>query len=350
MAMNERAKRRHARIMIWTAVIIVFGAMFLPLTGYLYVDLVSAEAANAEQTNPRANYWRAVREGNAGYVASQGPYTTNTLVQNGGQNWRQVRNGPIATYGPWLLAIVVLAIGIFHISTSGGIKLGQPRSGKTVLRWTLGERVLHWYTAILFIILAVSGLSLLFGKAVLIPLLGKAGFAAWANLAMTVHNYLGPFFVVGVLLEVLWWIRHNIPNATDMKWFAKGGGFVGSGHPPAGRMNGGEKVWFWIIATVGVAVCVTGLILNFPNFEQTRETMQLASTIHAITGMIWVAVALGHIYIGTAGSEGSLEAMTTGRVSSEWAKQHHDQWYEEVKHTEEATSTGASGTVARQPG
>ena len=41
-------------------------------------------------------------------------------------------------------------------------------------------------------------------------------------------------------------------------------------------MNGGEKVWFWIIATFGVAVCVTGLILDFPNFEQTREIPPLA--------------------------------------------------------------------------
>ena len=99
----------------------------------------------------------------------------------------------------------------------------------------------------------------------------------------------------------------------------------------AGRINGGEKLWFWIICTFGVAVCVTGIILNFPNFEQTRETMQIASVIHVIAANLWLAVAIGHMWIGTLGTEGSLEAMTTGQVSAEWAKQHHDKWYEEVK-------------------
>ena len=335
MAVKQPNKRRrHARIMLWSAVVIVCGALFMPLTGYLYVDLVSAtQVAEAQQQtrqqrqfregNPRANYWRSVREGDEGYVAAQGPYTTNTLIQNGGQNWRQFRNGPVATFAPLLLAFMVLAIGIFHVVKGGGIKLEQAPSGKTVLRWSLFERVVHWYTAILFIILAITGLSLLFGRAVLIPLLGSAGFAAWAGFAMNTHNYLGPFFVAGVLVEIVMWIRFNLPNATDMKWFAAGGGIIGNKHAPSGRMNGGEKVWFWFIATFGLAVCVTGLILNFPIFEQSRETMQLSSIIHAAASIIWIALALGHIYIGTAGTEGSLQGMVTGRVSKEWALHHH---------------------------
>ena len=334
MAKQLKAKSHHAKIILWTVVTIMLGATLLPLTGYIYVGVTSAKAQATEESNPRANYWRAVREGGEGYVSSSGPYTTNTLVQNGGQNWRQIRNGPVSAYTPWLLAAVVGLILIFHL-VKGRVKLAEPRSGRTVERWRLGERILHWYTAILFIILSITGLSLLFGRAVLIPVLGPAGFAAWANVALLAHNYLGPFFAVGILIEIVWWIRYNIPNATDMKWFAQGGGILGSKHPSAGRMNAGEKVWFWIICTVGVAVVVTGIILDFPNFEQTRETMQIASIIHAIGAIIWVAVAIGHIWIGTLGTEGSLEAMTTGRVSEEWAKQHHDEWFEKVKSTEQ---------------
>lgn len=342
-------KSRHARIMLWSLAVILCGSLVLPLTGYVYVGLTGTTYAQAqdEETNPRATFWGAVRESQSGYVSSQGPYTTNTLIQNGGQNWRQYRNGPVSTYGPWILAASLLAIGLFHVATMGGVKLDAQRSGKTVQRWSVFERYLHWFTATLFIVLAITGLSMLFGRAVLIPVLGSAGFAAWAQLALTLHNYLGPFFVVGVLLEILIWIRHNIPNATDLKWFAQGGGLIGKGHPSAGRMNGGEKVWFWIICTFGVAVCVTGLVMDFPNFGFSREDMQLANLIHAVAGLVWVAVAFGHIYIGTAGTEGSLEAMTTGRVSVEWAKQHHDQWYEEVKHTAEDTGEASAAPAGK---
>ncbi len=351
--MKERINRhmRRIKVTLWSVALLVGGATLLPLTGYVYVDLVSAQAADTDPSNPRANYWRSVREGNAGYVASRGPYTTNVLIQNGGQNWRQIRNGPIATYAPWVLATVVGLIILFHIFC-GRVRVESELSGRTVARWSSGERLLHWYTAVLFIILAITGLSLLFGRAVLIPVLGPAGFAAWANLAIAAHNYLGPFFVVGILLEILVWFRFNLPNKHDLEWIKKGGGLLRKGqHPPSGRMNAGEKLWFWIIATVGVAVCVTGLILDFPNYEQTRETMQIASVIHTITALLWAAIAIGHIWIGTLGTEGSLQGMTTGRVSSEWAQQHHNLWYEEVKHTEEMdTGAGEPSRAADQPG
>ncbi len=330
MAKQRKIRSRHAKIMLWSVVAIMLGATLLPLTGYLYVGITNVTAQATQDSNPRANYWRAVREGNEGYVASRGPYTTNTLIQNGGQNWRQIRNGPISTFTPWILASVLGLIVLFHIVV-GRVKVEGPRSGRLVKRWSLGERVLHWYTAILFIILAITGLSMLFGRAVLIPLLGPTGFSAWANFSITLHNYLGPFFFVGILLEIVLWMRHNIPNAEDFKWMATGGGLLTHDHVSAGRINAGEKLWFWVICTFGVVVCVTGVILNFPNFGQTRETMQIASIIHAIAANLWLAMAIGHIWIGTLGTEGSLEAMTKGRVSAEWAKQHHDKWYEEVK-------------------
>jgi formate dehydrogenase subunit gamma len=328
-----RARRRR---MIWSAVIILIGALVLPLSGYVYIAINDAIAASAaeQQTNPRANYWRAVREGNDGYTAASGPYTTSVLIQNGGQNWRQLRNGPVASVLPWILAVVVLAIGLFALMR-GRIRLDHPASGRTVERWSLNERVLHWYTAVLFIILAITGLSLLIGRAMLIPLLGLNGFAAYASFAIALHDYLGPFFVVGVLLEIVAWARHMLPEPSDMAWFKQGGGFFGRGkHPHAGRINAGEKyITFWLgLVVFGVAVCITGLILDFPNFAQSRETMQLANLVHGVTGIIWVALALGHMYLGSVAMEGTLDAMTKGRVSVEWAKQHHDLWYEEVRH------------------
>lgn len=334
---NNAAKRRHARIMLWSAVAIVVGALLMPLSGYVYVVIdqaVAAQpAADGPQTNPRANYWRAVREGYEGYTAASGPYTTNVLIQNGGQNWRQLRNGPVTSFLPWVLAMVVLALGLF-VLLRGRIRLDHRPSGRTVQRWGLGERVLHWYTAVLFIILAISGLSLLFGRAVLIPLLGLDGFGVYATVAIALHNYLGPFFVVGVLLEIVAWVKHALPEKTDWAWLKQGGGFIGRGvHPHAGQTNAGEKLLtFWLgLVVLGTAVCVTGLILDFPGFSQSREAMQISNLIHGVASIIWVALMLGHMYLGSVGMEGTLDAMTKGRVSVEWAKQHHDLWYDEQR-------------------
>lgn len=330
---DNTAKRRHVRIMLWSAVAIVVGALLAPLTGYVYVaiDQATAQTSAAEQqTNPRANYWRAVREGYEGYTAASGPYTSNVLIQNGGQNWRQLRNGPVTSYTPWLLAVVVLALGLYTV-LRGRIRLDQRPSGRTVERWSLGERVLHWYTAILFIILAISGLSLLFGRAVLIPLLGLDGFGVYASVAIALHNYLGPFFMVGVLIEIVAWAKHALPEKTDWQWIKQGGGFFSRGvHPHAGHINAGEKLLtFWLgLVVLGIAVCVTGIIMDFPAFGQSRETMQISNLIHGVASVIWVALMLGHMYLGSVAMEGTLDSMTKGRVSVEWAKQHHDVWYE----------------------
>jgi len=344
---------RHRHVLIWSFIITLAGVIALPLSGYLYVYLTTppVQAAAKQDTNPRANFWRAVREGNAGYTSESGPYTTNVLIQNGGENWRQLRNGPVASITPWWLAVILLVIGTFHILV-GQSRIKESRSGRTVERWSQQERVLHWYTATLFIVLTITGLSLLFGRAALIPLFGLKGFSVYADIAKDLHNYLGPFFVVGVLLEIMAWIKYNIPGKMDWEWIKQGGGLFGhNAHPHAGRMNGGEMIWFWIIATVGVAVSITGLIMDFPNFGQSRETMQLANLIHAVLAVIWISVAFGHIYIGTLGTEGALEGMTTGRVCAEWAKQHHDLWYEEVRKQggEEVGEVSKAGKGAPSP-
>ena len=96
-------------------------------------------------------------------------------------------------------------------------------------------------------------------------------------------------------------------------------------------MNGGEKVWFWTLATAGVALCFSGLVLDFPNFGQEREVIVVAHLLHLLTAFVLMAFSLGHIYIGTLGTEGALEGMTTGQVDTAWAEQHHDLWLQEVR-------------------
>jgi formate dehydrogenase subunit gamma len=345
---GSEARSSRVRAMFWSFLFIVMSAMILPTVSYL----VSGEQAFAQvvdDQNQRANFWRAVREGKAGYSAVSGP-ESGVFINNGGQNWRQLRNGIIANYGGWAI-IVSLGLIILFFLLRGRIKIDGEPSGLTVPRWKTWERVMHWLTATMFVILAITGLSMLFGRAVLIPLLGAKGFAGWASVSINIHNYLGPFFTIGVFAMLLFWVKNNIPNATDVAWLAKGGGIIGKAHPSAGKANGGEKIWYWIVIFVGlIAVCGSGLVLigwmaQWGLVDTTRDTMQLANQIHAIAAILWLIVFFGHVYIGTLGTEGALEGMTTGRVSVEWAQQHHDQWYQEVKN-EAGVAEKSSGSAA----
>jgi formate dehydrogenase subunit gamma len=347
----QSSKRSRIRAMGWSMLFIVLSAMILPTASYLLpADSAHAQVVNDE--NQRANFWRAVREGNEGYSAVSGP-EAGVFINNGGQNWRQMRNGVVSTYGGWAIIGMLGLILIFFL-VRGRIRVDGERSGLSVPRWQAWERFMHWYTAIGFVTLAITGLSMLFGRIVLIPVLGASGFSAWANLSINVHNYVGPFFSIGVFAMLLLWIKNNIPNATDVKWFATGGGIIGKAHPSAGKANGGEKVWYWIVILVGLlVVCGTGLALigwlaQLGIGDTTRASMQNMNLIHSTAAIIWIVVFFGHAYIGTIGTEGALEGMTTGRVSVEWAKQHHDLWYDEVKdqagHAPEAGDADAANT------
>jgi formate dehydrogenase subunit gamma len=352
--MNERnpvpSRTRRRRMTLAIFLIIVAGAFAVPLGSYVVTEVVRpALAQTASPTvNPRANFWRGVRDSAPGYTAASGPYTTDVFVQSGGQDFRRIRNGPIASVTPWVFAGILLAIALFHFLV-GPQRVEGPPTERMIKRWSLGERVMHWYVAVLFIVLGITGLSLL-RRAVLIPAIGLPAFSAYATFCKALHNYLGPFFMAGVLVEVVVWIRYNLFSREDFAWLARLGGMFGGEHPHAGRANAGEKIWFWIIAIVGlIGVCVTGLILDFPNFGQTRGTMQVAQLLHATLAVIWIAVALGHIYLGVWGTPGALQGMTHGYVTEAWMKRHHDRWYEKMQREGRTPDAGGAAGSAQKP-
>lgn len=291
-----------------------------------------APAPRAEKAekrlNPRADLWRRVREGEPGYSAVKG-VETNVFIESGGQLWRRLRNGPVATYGGGMLIGTFAALAAFF-AWRGRLRLDAPRSGVRIPRWGAADRALHWVTALAFLWLALTGLVLLFGRAALIPYLGHENFAPLAGLAKLTHNYAGPFvFLPGLLLMVGRWARHNLPTRVDVAWFRAFGGMIGDRHPSSGRMNGGEKAWFWLLTVAGIAVCASGLLLDFPFLTPFREILQSAHLLHVSLALLLLAAALGHIYIGSIGTEGALEGMTAGEVDETWARQHHDLWLAE---------------------
>ena len=265
-----------------------------------------------------------------------------TIEQPAGRDWRHFHEVTLRWIGG-IVILGILAVLIIFYLWRGMVRIESGRSGRTIVRFGAFERFAHWMTATCFIILAISGLNITFGRPLLLPLMRPEAFTAWSEWAKYAHNYLSFPFTIGVILIFFMWIAGNIPNRVDVEWFRRGGGIVGHDHPPAYRFNGGQKMVYWIVVLGGSAVAVSGYVLMFPFYGTGIQNMQAAEIVHGVVAMLFVAAMLGHIYIGTIGMEGAFEAMGTGTVDLNWAKEHHSLWLEEEKARADA------GAAQRKP-
>ena len=274
---------------------------------------------------------------------------TNRLIQHQGREWREFRNGPLTRYGGWLMALVLLAIAAFYL-IKGKIRLHAPPTGRLIERFNAVERASHWVMAISFVFLALTGIIILWGKHLILPWLGYTGFAWLTVVGKNIHNFVGPLFIFSLVVSFLIFVKDNLWHAHDWKWLAHFGGMFSKHEIPSGRFNAGEKAWFWLgLTALGAVVSVTGLILDFPNWNQGRQMMQGAEMFHAIAAVFFIAASFGHIYIGTIGMEGAYQAMRQGYVDEEWAKEHHLLWYQDVKEGRRPEKI-MGGTVQPAPG
>ena len=305
--------------------------------------------------------FRAIRLGTDDVKVSTSAPAAGVLIQTGGMRWLELREGPLRLWGGILLIAMIIIIAAFFL-WRGRVRIEGGRSGRTLLRFTFIERFAHWMLGGSFILLAISGLIVLFGRHGLIELIGHEAYAALAVPSKWVHNNVAWAFMVALVLAFVFWIWHNIPNRTDLVWIRQGGGlFDKSRHPPAKKFNAGQKVVFWGTIILGASVSASGLSLLFPYelpmFAKTfgwmnatgipdlfgsplttdlapQEEQQLAQLWHAIVSFLMMALVLGHIYLGSLGMEGAFDAMGTGKVDYNWAKEHHSLWVEEVEERE----------------
>lgn len=267
-----------------------------------------------------------------------------SLIQPAGRSWRDFHNVTLAWVGGVAVLGMLTILVVFRLS-KGRIPIEGGASGRTIQRFNLLERANHWMVASCFIILALSGLNLTFGRHVLLPLVGPEAFTAISQWGKYAHNFLAFPFTLGLVVMLLVWVKDNIPNRRDVAWLAQGGGLVGSAHPDAERFNAGQKGVFWITILGGAVVAASGYLLIFPFFFTDIAGMQLSHIIHSTVSVVMIAVMLAHIYIGSVGMEGASDAMTTGQVDLNWAKQHHNLWVEK----ELAKGRGAEPPAAARP-
>ena len=250
------------------------------------------------------------------------------IEQPAGRDWRLFHEVTLHWLGGIAILGVLGLLVLFYL-IRGMVSIEFGRSWRTLIRFNMFERLVHWMTATCFVALALSGLNITFGKDLLMPLVGDEAFATWSQWAKYAHNYLSFPFTLGVIVILLMWVAWNLPTKLDIEWVKQGGGLFGSKHPPAPRFNAGQKMIYWIVVIGGTAVATTGYLLMFPFYLTDIAGMQLAQIVHGTVAMLFVAVMLAHAYIGTIGMEGAFEAMWDGKVDVNWAKQHHSAWLEE---------------------
>jgi formate dehydrogenase subunit gamma len=323
-------------------------ALLLPLAGTSLAQQQETQQQRAQsQPYNNAPTWRDVRSGKEEYTSTKGR-ETGVLVQTYGETWRQLKNGWITPIVGWLIAGVVVVIGAFY-KWRGSIKVHDAPTGRLIQRFTPFERYVHWVVGISFAILGVSGLIMMLGKYVLLPVVGYTLFGWLAQLSKHLHNFLGPVFLVSLLMFIVMFAKDNLPAVHDFKWFVKLGGMVSGEHVPSGKFNAGEKVWFWIgVVILSLLVSASGLVLLFPNFDQVRAVMIEANLVHAVAAGAVMAASLGHIYLGSIGLEGAYEAMRNGYVDETWAKEHHEYWYNDIKSGKIKTGRASGIPVAPQ--
>ena len=311
--------------------------------------------------------WRALRYGTADISVSAGGEVATVLVQDGGMRWLLLRSGPVADYTAYGLGGIIALLALFYL-IRGKILIDGEKTGRTVTRFKAVERFAHWVLAGSFILLGLTGLYSLFGRMVLIPLFGKESFASIAIVSKWIHNNVSWAFMIALVVIFFMWVMHNIPNRTDLKWLAMGGGIFKKGvHPPAKRFNAGQKIIFWSVIVLGASISASGLSLLFPfelpmfgvtfakmnalgitemlGMEPLRsvlapqEEMQLAQLWHTIVASVFILIIVAHIYIGSVGMEGAYDAMGSGEVEEQWAREHHSLWLDEVDASKPSSHT-----------
>lgn len=315
--------------------------------------------------------WGRIRLGTKGTVSIPDK-RAGVLVQSQGETWRLFRTGPLKTYGAWLLAVVVVLLAL-HYATRGRIRIDGGLSGRLITRFNGLERFTHWLTAGSFVVLGLTGLNVLYGRHVILPVIGADAFAFITLWGKFLHNFMAFAFIIGLVLTLVIWVRKNFWDKYDIGWIQAGGGMFSEGvHPPARKFNTGQKFLFWAVIIAGGSVSYSGLgllfpfefapfeltftILNFVGFDLPTELeliqeMQLMQSWHAIVALLLTGLIIAHIYIGTLGMEGAVDAMWSGEVDENWARQHHAAWVAELKgEPEPSPMVAQSHTPAEQTG
>ncbi len=197
-----------------------------------------------------------------------------------------------------------------------------------VVRFRAAERTVHWAVALAFLYATLTGLALwsprLFWLSAIFG--GGTTVRAW-------HPWGGVLFALFFAVMFRAWKRQMRLDGDDRRWLRLAYRYAvhdESGLPEAGRFNAGQKALFWMQASSGSLLLLTGLVLWWPEI-MPRPLREISVLIHPIAAVVSIGGLIIHVYMGTAAVPGAFRGMTQGWVTSEWAASHHSKWYREIR-------------------
>ena len=194
-----------------------------------------------------------------------------------------------------------------------------------VLRYGPLQRLNHWLVAILFVLLAISGLSMWFPSLFWLSWLFNGGEGArW------IHPYLGCALMLSFFVLAIQFLINNIPNEDDVRWMRSIRTVMSNRHdnlPELGKYNAGQKIVYWGQVVMIPVMFITGLMTWQVYFGHwlSIEGQRWALLLHSLAASIAIALIITHIYaafwiVGTG------RAMIRGTVTGGWAYTHHRRW------------------------
>jgi formate dehydrogenase subunit gamma len=205
---------------------------------------------------------------------------------------------------------------------------GEP--GERVLRYTLVERVNHWFAAFTYSYCLITGLA--FWSPYMYWLAYLVGGAPTARFW---HPWIGLAFTVSVFLMYVMWDRDMEITEADRQWAEKVKYYIENDDqnlPPEGRFNYGQKIFFWLMFYGIILLLISGFGLWFVEGIpwSLRWVRYLAVTVHVVAALATIGGFIIHVYMGTAMVRGGFTSIIRGEVSTDWARTHHRLWYEQV--------------------
>jgi formate dehydrogenase subunit gamma len=190
--------------------------------------------------------------------------------------------------------------------------------------------MVHWTLAISCLVLCITGLAMMFHSFnVIAEIMGGLVVTKY------IHNFTGLLFALALLLAIkMWWHEAGVfTMPEDLEWMKTAGGYLWHvDHvPEVGKYNPGQKMFFLAVAIFGGIMVITGIIMWFP-LSFPSWLVRWLFFLHALGFVVIFPFFFVHLYLGTIGSPGSLQAMTTGWVTRAWLKKQHPKWLKEMEH------------------
>ena len=231
--------------------------------------------------------------------------------------WREQVLRPIA---PWVL-LAALAIMLLHFVLFGVHERTGGYAGPEATRFGVHERIAHAIVMASVVVLALTGFFFLLGK--------TDPLGSWAR---PLHTWIGFVAGGGVVLIFLCWFFRMFPAKGDLEWLLGAGGYLGGqGHYPAGKFNVGQKILFWLAVGLMAVLGISGYLIWALDGAQDLAAPQnpqlpLLYTVHDVAALAMLLVLLAHVYLATALNPHSLRSLFGGKVSAQWAQEHHPDW------------------------